>query len=427
MRRSIPRAAMTGIVGTGLAMSVREIVALLFREIKIVLFAVFIPILVALLLFVMTPKQYEATAKILVTGQEASSQSTSPQSNDNGPQTTAQEVLNSEVEFLTSRELADRTITTVGSTRLFPKLKPGGSSLTPDTDAQYAAFVRSLQVKAVASSHIIDVSFKGPSPSIAVETLATYLKIYDQIHKEAYIKPVANLLSQHLQGDETDLRHVEAKIADFKEKNDIFDPDLERKNLLDTRNNLGSSAIQLKSQAKEFKSRVVALEKVRAQTPDTLPLYPEAADSDAMQKARAQLLDLQQQKTKLSQNYQPSSRTLQDVRAQIDGVQSFLSSETRRYSAQRRPSRNPLYDELTAEIARAKAQIAPAEDQAGAIAAQITKLDQRLQQIEEAQKILDPLQRERASDVSTVEAFRQRESEARLSEYVDHQKIANIR
>lgn len=408
-------------------MSAREIVALLFREINLVLLALIAPIVVAVALFSVAPKSYEADAKILVNGRDDQASASAAQSQADAPQTTSQEVLNSEVEILTSRELADRTVASVGARTLFPRLPLNPTTHQPDADTVNMAFSKALAVKAITTSHVIDISLQGPSPQVVTMVLNRYLELYQQIHRETYLRPVAGFLATQLKGYEAGLRGVEAKIAAFSEANKIFDPVQEQKDLLDTRNSLSTTSLQLGTHAGELAARVTALRALRDKTPEQLQLFPDTDESDIMQRARAQLLDLKQQQIKLGENYQPNSRTMRDLQDQITAVNSLLAAETRRFADHTRPSRNPLYDELTAEIARAEAQIEPERERAVAIQAQIGVADQRLAQLAQAQTLLDPLQRQRAQDVTAVTTFRQREVEANLSENLDRQRIANVR
>jgi uncharacterized protein involved in exopolysaccharide biosynthesis len=408
-------------------MSAREIVALLFREINLVLIALIAPIVIAVALFSVAPKSFEADAKILVNGRDTQVSASGAEGQSDAPQTTSQEVLNSEVEILTSRELADRTIASVGALTLFPHMPVNKTTRQPDADAVNGAFAKALAVKAVSASHVIEVSLQGPSPQVVTRALNRYLELYEQIHRETYSRPVAGFLASQLKGYEAGLRGVEAKIAAFSQTNKIFDPVQEQKDLLDTRNSLSATSLQLSTHAGELAARVAALRALRDKTPEQLQLFAETDESDAMQRARAQLLDLKQQQTKLAENYQPTSRTMRDVQDQITSVSGLLAAETKRFADHTRPSRNPLYDELTAEIARAEAQIGPERERAAAIQAQIGLADQRLAQIAQAVTLLDPLQRQRAQDVTAVTTFRQREVEAKLAENLDLQRIANVR
>jgi len=185
--------------------------------------------------------------------------------------------------------------------------------------------------------------------------------------------------------------------------------------------------IQLRTHAAELGSRVGALKGIQARTPAQQQDYSETEQSEAVERARGQLLDLQVQRTKLSQNYQPGSRQLQDVQAQIDAVNGFLAGEGRRFSGRVRTGRNPLYDELTAEGARARAQEGPEEARAGAIERSIADIDRRLAEISEGQRTLDPLQRERRQLAATLDTFRQRQAEANLLENLDKRGVANVR
>ncbi len=408
-------------------MSAREIVALLFRHLSLVLLMLLLPVVAAVVLFLRAPKSYEADAKVLVSGRDAPVTATlqSPAAGAE-PQSTAEEALNSEIEILTGQELAGRTVAAVGAHRLFPRLKLDPRTGEPDPDAVSRAFVHALKVKAVPTSHVISLSLLGPRAAVATEALSKYLDIYQQVHRQAFSKPVVMLLQTQLQGYEAALREVEAKIAAFSESHRLFDPEQERRNLLDTRSSLFASSLQLRTHADELASRVRSLQGLQTSTPQQLQIYPLTDESDAMQRARGQLLDLQQQSTKLRANYQPGSRVLRDLDAQIASVQGFLAAEGHRFSTTLHPERNPLYDELVAEKARAQAQVTPEFGRASAIDAQVQDIDRRLAGIAEAEQTLEPLQRERTNDITTVAAYRQRLADAKVTEDADGQKITNV-
>lgn len=407
-------------------MSVREIAALLFRHLGLVLAALLLPLVLAAALFLVAPKSYQADAKVLVSGRDATPSTALQPGAEAGPATTAEESLNSEVELLTGRELAERTVAAVGAPRLFPDLKPDRRTGRPDPDAVNAAFAHSLSVKAVPNSRVINISLLGPSPQVATQALSAYLDQYQQLHRRTFSRPVAGLLREQLAGYEGRLRAVEARIAAFTEEKRLFDPEQERKNLLDTRSSLFNTTVQLRTHADELAARVGSLQSVRAATPTELQVFPQGDESDAMQRARAQILELQQQATKLRANYQPGSRAVRDLEAQIASARALLAAETARFAAQRRPERNPLYDELTAETARARVQVGPERDRARAIDAQMGGVDRRLSELAQAEQVLAPLQRERAEDVATVAAYRQRLADATVAENLDRQRLANV-
>ncbi len=409
-------------------MSAREIAALLFRELGLVLLALAIPVLLAIGLYTITPPSYVADAKVLVTsGRESQARGEIGQTSASAPQVTAVEVLNSEVELLKSRELFRRTADAVGASRLFPNLSIAKATGKPRPEQVDVMFAGALDVRAVKDANVIDVSLKAPTPALATEALARYLEFYQQLHGEAYSRPVAGILNTQLNGYEARLRDVESQIAAFTEQNRLFDPDQERKNLLDTRSNLSASVIQLRTHAAELGSRVGSLQALKSATPLQQQDYSETEQSEAVERARGQLLDLQVQKTKLAANYQPGSRQLRDLQDQIDAVNGFLGGEGRKFSGRVRTGRNPLYDELQAETARARAQVGPEETRAAAVERAIGDIDKRLAQISEGQKTLDPLQRERRQLAATLDTFRQRQAEASLLENLDKRGIANVR
>jgi uncharacterized protein involved in exopolysaccharide biosynthesis len=145
-----------------------------------------------------------------------------------------------------------------------------------------------------------------------------------------------------------------------------------------------------------------------------------------MQRARAQLLELKQQQTKLGANYQPTSRPVLDLQAQIDTVQAFLTTEASRFASHVKPSRNPLYDNLAAESAKAASEVAPDQRRASDVLAQIDGVERRLSDLSAAEEELQPLLRERAQVSGVLDLARQRLVEAAVSDSVDAQKSASV-
>jgi uncharacterized protein involved in exopolysaccharide biosynthesis len=99
----------------------RELLSILFKE-KLKLFLVFI-VLCALVIgysFSLTP-YYEATTRLLVkTGPEFQTRSDPNQPIAGVPSTTKLEIVNSEIQILTSRDLIEGVVNKIGAEKLYP-------------------------------------------------------------------------------------------------------------------------------------------------------------------------------------------------------------------------------------------------------------------------------------------------------------------
>ena len=102
-------------------LTTREILSILFKE-RRKLIGVFLGLAVLVIGFsyTLTP-YYEATTRLLVkSGREFQVQSEPNRPVASVPQTTKQEIVNSEIQILTSRDLIEAVINQVGPDRLYP-------------------------------------------------------------------------------------------------------------------------------------------------------------------------------------------------------------------------------------------------------------------------------------------------------------------
>jgi uncharacterized protein involved in exopolysaccharide biosynthesis len=407
-------------------MSAREIISLLFRERVAVLIAFLIPILLAIGAYMMAQPSYSATAKLLLgTGGKSDNKSdVSNNQGQSGPFTTKQEVVNSELEILTSRDLARATIEQIGLATLYPKLAERPSEAT--TEIAVEAFSRSLAVKPVKASDILEVGFETSSPALAQTVLRQLIERYQQKHIEVYSRSISGFLDGQVAGFEHNLRMIENEIAELKAAKSVFQITDERRQLLDSRTTIAQTISQLRSRSAELENRLVQLRRLHKETPEALRLYSESEQSDALERARSQLLDLELQDSQLSARFSDGNRAVVNVRQQIDILKAYVAQQEKRFAGRVRTGRNPLYDEINAEITRAEAEVRPALVRADALEQDVERIEDRLRTLTEAERILVGLERERDSLETSLRIYRQRQADSRILEDLDRQKIVSI-
>jgi uncharacterized protein involved in exopolysaccharide biosynthesis len=407
-------------------MSAREIISLLFRERIAVLFALAIPMLLAIGAFMVASPAYTATAKLLLgTGQKSDEKADVSQQNANAPFVTKQEVVNSELEILTSRDLARATVAELGIAKLYPQLADARSQ-DAALEKAIERFSRALVVRQVKNSDIIEVSFDAPTLELAQAVLRQLIERYQQKHIEVYSRSLSGFLDTQVAGFEHNLNTVEKEISELKTAKSVFQITEERLQLLDTRTTLQQTISQLRSRSVELQNRLEQLQRMRKETPEMLELYSEREQSDSLERARSQLLDLELQNTQLSARFADENRNVQNVRAQIAVLKDYVAGQEKRFAGRVRTGRNPLFDEITAEITRAEAEIKPGRARADALDQDVERIEERLRTLADAERILVGLDRERDSLESSLRTYRQRQADARILEDLDRQKIVSI-
>jgi uncharacterized protein involved in exopolysaccharide biosynthesis len=180
------------------ALGRREVVSILFKNAKlltgffVVVFAVFLGGS-----YILTPK-YKAEARILVQGGREFEVPTDKGNNPPAgvPYITKQEVINSEVEILSGRDLAESVIKAVGLARIYPKIADDGDPESERMNDAIKKFTKNFKAEPVTMSNIITLQYWNPDRSIAIETLQTLAHIYTQRHAEIFGNKRSGVLGQ---------------------------------------------------------------------------------------------------------------------------------------------------------------------------------------------------------------------------------------
>jgi len=381
----------------------REIVALLFRDAFRIALAFAIPVLVAMALILIIPKKYQVTAKLLVAVANAPA---SLVTEGNGPLVTADQVVNSEVEVLKSQDLAVRTILAASG-------QTGPAPRQP-SNREVKDFQSDITVAAVPASNVIRVSYRAETQAEAVRVLKIFLKFYTEARDRDAVRSSLDFVHREIASLEAESAGVDEQIAKVKVEMGVFDPEVEKKTLLESKGQLLGNVLQMRANAGQLRAKVASLQSTLRTTPMVIQAYPETEESDAASQARARLFELREQQAKMAANYQPDSHAMKDIQAQIDTIQNFLAAESSRFASKTRPARNPLYDELNAEAVHSQTQISPEERHAATLESQSGTLEQKLKRIEATENRLAPLLRRKVSAVGRLDALRLKETTLQL-------------
>lgn len=409
-------------------MTAREIISLLFRHNRLLLIILLIPLLLVSVAYSFAVPHYRASARVLLTSShEQSSQVNPSETSSPGAQTTKQEIINSELEILTGSDLEDAAVKHFGTDRLFPKQSFVGPDNQIHLDGARHAFDHALSAKVVKNSEVVEVSYDSLDPQLAAEVVNWYIKAYQDKHIQIFAVPMAAFLDEELVGLDKHLSSVEKQIADYRVEHALYDANNDHTQLLNRRSTLATAAAQVRSHAVELQARLVELKSTLATTPQTTKSYSESQQSDALTKAQSQLLDLQVQEKQLSERYKDDSVPVQTIKSQIATVQKFLNGQASQFVGSVRTGRNPLYDELLTEIARAQVELGPAQARAAELDDEVARIDDQMQSMEQAQVRVDELIRDRDTTASSLKVYRERQQQARLQEALDQQRTVSIR
>src|SRR5579863_1963448 len=162
-------------------LTTRELLSILFRErLKLILVFLGLCLLVIGYSYLLTP-YYEATTRLLVkTGREFQTRSDPNQPIVAVPSSTKQEIVNSEIQILTSRDLASAVINRIGADKLY-----AGAN----TDTAVRSFQSDLKVSPVEQADVINITYRNRDHDTAVAALTALVELYQQKHDEMFADP----------------------------------------------------------------------------------------------------------------------------------------------------------------------------------------------------------------------------------------------
>jgi uncharacterized protein involved in exopolysaccharide biosynthesis len=382
------------------------------------------------------------------------------------------EMVNSEVEILSSRDLAEMVVRAIGVEKLFPEIL----ELEPDpgiaVEKAVLKFRAAASIRPVLESSVIKVGFEHSVPALAAEAVNLLVERFKDKHIEVFGEERATRIETQLLERTELLQLASRSLADFKHTNDVYDIAEQRRLLLDRRERLDQSL-----QAAEVELAVLRLKagpEGQEEPPDlpALPphLRPEMKDellrqryelelalrgfeppaSDRLvEQASLRLLDLELEERELLRDYSPTNRKVLSVQQEIVRVRSFLEkAETRAgdFDQDRRAEREARGEEIQDEINRltseiellvreeerllrldARRGIQALEIQRADLAKRLTAVELEVRVLDQQEQPLRGLERELAAAETAYQVYKDRLEEARVTEELDREKQISVK
>lgn len=417
-----------------------------------------------------SPELYEAEARLLVRiGREyvyrlETGTSITPRA------PSLSEMVNSEIEILTSRELADAVVRSIGVDELYPELLEEEGDVERATVLAVPRFREAASIRPVLESSVIKVGFEHPEPAIAASAVNLMVDRFTDKHLEVFGEERPDALLRELSERREGLSEAEGRLAEFKVENRVFDLDEQRRLMLgrsmELEAELRTSELELAA------SRIAFPENGHAPEPVELPPHLASGMTEELLRQRNELrrdmwrletepldqlvpeahlrlLDLELEEIELLRDFSEDSRKVRSVRSELERVRRFLASaESGAASTAEadRAERATLVELMRDEVARLDGEIEllvreqrqrevtdalrhqralelRCEDQRRELAS----LLEEIRAMDGHEQDLRRLERELASASAAFDESRERAHQARFSEELASEKQINVR
>lgn len=404
-------------------MSVRELLAIAFREKrKIIVAATIPPIIAVLMLFSATPMYRAETGLVIKTGREyiAAAQG---QNSALGPTSTLQEEVNTEIQIMTSRGVLEKVIDKLGLANVYPEIGQSVFQSGTATDHAIEKMDRNLTVDPVKLSNVLAVTFEHENPKTATTVLTALIEAYQAAHLEVYAGNRARSYQEGIQRDIDELDHLEHDRAKLKVDNGVYDIALQRAALIGQRSDAQTHLQDAQTKLITLQKRLTSLHNSRGGIKNNAS----SADTTKSELEYLQntLSDLRRNELALGARLEPNAPQVQQLRDQITGVETHMATLSASLNSTKSDPVT-LSSQIDQQIVIDETEYAPLQAEITEYTAQITRIGDELERIEKVDTDLRVLADRIESVNGDLKVTRESYESARALDDMDRAKIVSV-
>ena len=441
--------------------AMRDLLNTVFREQRLIIWTFLLTFSIGVFIALRLEPMYTAQARILVLPSREYALNPDVGSLNANFVLGDERILRSETEILKNAALAEQVIDSISLKRLYPNLEHGAVSVSlfsriknavfspaaePLAEENQAAadpaeqaalrqplqqaiaqFTKRLEILPVKDSSVIYLAFSHPDSSVAIEVLNNLLMGYLDFRAQVLTLPRSKIFIEQRDQFAQRLAKLEQEIENFKLEHDISDFPDQKSLLLRQQAELNSNKMDTETRLKETEGRIAVLRKQQQSTPQEIALYSENMAQDSADTARSTLATLQARRNELLTKFNETSKFVTDMDAQIAKLREIVASAPPKKSDSQRVGRNPLYDEINADLARQDSAAAALRAKLISLGQQLKQVTERLEKFDALEKRFNTLSLDRELLEKNLRTYAQKAEEALVQEEIDRQRMANVR
>lgn len=281
--------------------------------------------------------------------------------------------LESQVELLGSPLILDRVYQET-------KIQPGSVNLS---------------VQRVEKTNVIALAGVSNSPGDVEKFVATVPRVYQENRRTESAREVTSQLdfsTKDLERENKELLDIEAAIAQFKNENNLIDPDSEVAAALQSAAQGRAALEQSRADLSSLRAQIAALENTASSLPATTN-SPVVSTNPVLQDLRNQLAALQSERREKSFLYKPNADPIRQIDLQIATLEARIASTPKTITNNSRAT-NPAVAEMRNRIAGLRADYSAKVAASTVLEEQVAQQDKGLGRFTGIQQRLVVLQRQ---------------------------------
>ena len=410
--------------------SPNKITAILVRR-KWQMLAVFLLVVAGVTLGTLRmPKQYSSHMKILVKNERADMVVTANSNIGSGYQgAVSEEQINTEIELLNSSSLLQQVVEKCGldkreSSRASAVAERGAIAI----EKALSRLQKDLSITPVRKANVIEVDYTSTDPRVAVAVLRQLADSYLEAHLKLHSTPgTYEFFASQTAYYENQLGDAEAKLADFRQRDNIVMFSEEEDAILRKASEAEAALSQVEASIREYTDKIAdSRTQLAAASPRVVTQSRSGPNQYSVDHLSAMIADLQNRRTELLTKYRSDDRLIAQLDKEISDTQYALEKATKANGLEESTDINPVSQSLEIGMAKDKADLAGMDARRQALALQVQSYRQQLMRLGNATSQYDDLTRTRKEAEDNYLLYARKTEEARIAESLDRQKISNV-
>src|SRR5262249_12106414 len=400
----------------------RRILYVLFKH-KQLICVIFILLIVPMFFYLLfRTTEYIASAKLLLNPSRVFL-NISPTGGDSAPMSLSPELINTELQIIKSRELAQRLAADIP----FPD-DPNGKNRSEAEIRRDAGRIRGLiTATPIRATNLIQISVTSPKEpawivSVVNRTAELYLEQQIKVRKTQGVEAFYDEQEKRLRAT---LLKAEEELKAFQQKEKIIDAPQEVNADLTALASFEKSLKETDSLIRETEQRIPTLEEQLKQQKATISSSQNITVNPVYQQIRTKLTQLELEKDNLLQRYTPEDRMVKDKEAEINELKNKLSTVKETSVGSENISLNEVHRRILNELLQARVQLRALNEKKIILTRQVENYSAAAADKKKKGFEYDRLLREVNAKKESLDLYKKRAEEARISDAMDERKFSN--
>lgn len=409
----------SGDVADWMAFARRHVVAMMVVWVLVMAAAAYV-------VFMVLPKEYQSEAKFLVrTARQELVVGPNQVQGTNGRGDVTEEVLNTEVELLRSRDILAQVVTKLDLGR--PYVDAGR---TPEVAEELALrdLSRTLVSGPIRKTNIVHVSYLSRDPEQAAAVVGMVTDAYLAAHLAVHSSPgTYDLFQRQAAEAATELRAAEEALAAMGRSANLMNLETQKRDALERINRLTAELDTVAAEIREQSTKAkVADAQMSSVPPRVKTQLRNVPNQYSVERLHTLIVELRNKRTELLTKFNADDRLVVELDQQIQDTNAAMERAQSLSANEESTDVNPAWQALEAERMKARLALSGLESRAAQIKEELAEHRERALTFTEAGPEYEALIRRVNDARARYELYAKKEEEARIAEALDRQRISNV-